>query len=741
MKDFSQAFRNTSLPRADRASLRQYYEVLFKERFSQILQEEVSFPALIPTDNRAASFQNIFISQNPNPIGEKDNLQFAPQAGAYARIHEKYHPIYRDYLKRFGYYDIFLVEPDQGNIVYSVYKETDYATSLLNGPYKDSGIADAFRGGLAIQNEGEFFLTDFAPYIPSYLSPASFISTPIWENGRKLGVLIFQMPIDGINNVMTGFQNWREDGLGESGETYLVGEDRFMRSNSRFFVEAEEEFLQLLEDREIVDSTVTLRMSQNGGTIGLMPVNTIATEASFAGEVGTQIIPDYRGINVLSSYKQLDLPGLNWAILSEVDESEAFATANSMAFWLVLIGGLSLLILLVWGLLLANGILKPLQSTQVAMEDLASGEGDLTKMIPVQTKDEIGAFTTSLNLFIAKLKNIVLKIDGALVRGEQIGMDLASSAEETSAAVTEISSNIQSMGRQMSGLGSSLQTAEEKSKSIQQYSNLNQEKTDNQDKALNKSHHAIEDMLVGVKDISQLTDAKMQSAGDLRQSSAQGKELAYSAMRLMEEISGASEQIVEAIDIISGISTQTNLLAMNAAIEAAHAGEAGKGFAVVADEIRTLSESTAENSSTISGHLQTIVEIINSALETVTRSGDGFDSIDAGIMDFLSAFELISQKVQELNAKSRVIQEFFTDLQNASDENRSATLEIGNSSKEILESMEKVKIVFKEIEVGMAEVNTGTVEITAASQGVADSGMDNQAALEEIKNEMNRFKT
>jgi methyl-accepting chemotaxis protein len=349
MKEFSETFQRSLLPTPALASLREYYEVLFKERFPQILQDEVNFSSLIPLESRAASFQNIYITQNPNPIGEKDNLRSAPLAGDYGRIHGKYHPIYRDYLKRFGYYDIFLVEPNQGNIVYSVYKETDYATSLLNGPYKDSGIADAFRGGLAIQEEGQFYLTDFAPYVPSYLSPASFISTPIWENGRKLGVLIFQMPIDGINNVMTGFQNWKEDGLGESGETYLVGEDRYMRSNSRFFVEAEEEFLQLLVDREIVDSAVTLRMGQNGGTIGLMPVNTIATEASFAGETGTQIITDYRGIDVLSSYKILDLPGLNWAILSEVDESEAFGAANSMTFWLVLIGGLSLLVLVVWG--------------------------------------------------------------------------------------------------------------------------------------------------------------------------------------------------------------------------------------------------------------------------------------------------------------------------------------------------------------------------------------------------------
>lgn len=149
-------------------------------------------------------------------------------------MHKTFHPHIRDFLQKFSYYDIFLVDDKTGNIVYSVFKELDFATSLINGPYANSGIGKAFRAANKVNEPGHVVTSTFQPYLPSYYGPAAFIASPIYSGKEKLGVLIFQAPIDEINAIMTFNNNWQDFGLGASGESYLVDQDYFMQSASRF---------------------------------------------------------------------------------------------------------------------------------------------------------------------------------------------------------------------------------------------------------------------------------------------------------------------------------------------------------------------------------------------------------------------------------------------------------------------------------------------------------------------------
>ena len=143
----------------------------------------------------------------------------------------------RNFLEKFGYYDIFLIDIDTGHIVYSVFKEADYATSLLTGPYANSNLGKAFQTARTANAPSFTYLIDFSPYAPSYNAPASFIVSPIFEQDKLLGVAAFQMPVDQINNIMTTHQNWRNMGLGESDETYIVGLDLTLKNESRFLIE------------------------------------------------------------------------------------------------------------------------------------------------------------------------------------------------------------------------------------------------------------------------------------------------------------------------------------------------------------------------------------------------------------------------------------------------------------------------------------------------------------------------
>lgn len=159
-------------------------------------------------------------------MGSKEVLDAGKGLSAYHGIHAKYHPAIRSYLSSFGYYDIFIVDIDTANIIYSVFKELDFGTSLLKGPNAQSNFGDCFRKASEL-NEGEYALVDFAQYMPSYEAPASFIGTPIFDGDQKIAVAIFQMPLDRISTVMS-----INSGLGETGESYLVGGDKLMRSDS-----------------------------------------------------------------------------------------------------------------------------------------------------------------------------------------------------------------------------------------------------------------------------------------------------------------------------------------------------------------------------------------------------------------------------------------------------------------------------------------------------------------------------
>ena len=175
----------------------------------------------------AVMMQHAYIYDNPAPLGSKHEYLSSSMNSTYDKAHTLVHPSLRQFLEAFGYYDIFLVDSKKGRVIYSVYKELDYATNLLSGPYADTGLAEVFRQANKLTSKDEFVLLDYAQYSPSYEAPASFIASPIYDGNEKVGVLIFQMPLEKISSIMNA-----RSGMGETGEAYLVGSDGLLRSDS-----------------------------------------------------------------------------------------------------------------------------------------------------------------------------------------------------------------------------------------------------------------------------------------------------------------------------------------------------------------------------------------------------------------------------------------------------------------------------------------------------------------------------
>ena len=387
------------------AELRDFYAALPLDLASDATDPD-PLAGVLPSDPRAFNLQHLYLAVNPHPVGEKDALADAPAAPEpYRTAHAHHHAPLRDLQQLFGYYDVFLVAPDATQaVVYSVYKETDFATSLTQGPHAASGLAEAARRTLELDpaNPDATVSTDFAAYGPSYGAPAAFLGSPVVDDtGRVLAAFVVQAPASRINAVMTGNRRWREAGLGESGETYLVGADRRMRSDSRFFLEDPDGFDRVLADAG-VDAATREGIKRYGTTNLQQEVDSAAANAALAGETGTAIVTDYRGIPVLSSYRPLDLPGRQWAILSEIDEAEAFVPVATYRRTAVAVTAGALGLAALAAALLASHFVAPI--LKLARVAHRVGGGDYTARADDTRKDEIGELGARFNDMVQRIE-------------------------------------------------------------------------------------------------------------------------------------------------------------------------------------------------------------------------------------------------------------------------------------------------------------------------------------------------
>lgn len=301
MEGFTDAFfelgaADTSVRGGDER-LQDYYQNIFAAKFKQETGESIDGKELMPTSRYGRAAQALYIADNPNPLGSKDELLRANDFSAYSMLHSQYHGTFSDFQRRFGYYDLFLVEPEEGMVVYSVFKEVDYATSLTEGHYADSTLAKAFKQARELE-AGQSIIVDFEPYQPSYNAPASFIAAPIYNVDTLVGVLVYQMPVDEINSMMG-----QAKGMGETGQAFLFAQDSLMRSQARL---------------------------SESPTILQQAVSKDAVSALSAGNQQSGAFTDYAGNSVIASYSKLDIDGLDWGMAVEVGEDEALAVISEL---------------------------------------------------------------------------------------------------------------------------------------------------------------------------------------------------------------------------------------------------------------------------------------------------------------------------------------------------------------------------------------------------------------------------
>jgi methyl-accepting chemotaxis protein len=629
MEELAGAFKE--LPKdANKEQLRErmtpYYSDQFAPEYRKLNsgQSVGTAKLLNQLDTKALYWQTQYIQENANPLGSKHQLDQAKDGSDYSRLHGKYHPHIRDFLEKFEYYDVFLVEPQTGDIVYSVFKELDFATSIKNGPYANSGIGQAFREALKGNRKEAVALIDFQTYLPSYQAQASFIASPIFNDYKRLvGVLIFQMPVGRISQIMTSDAKWKQIGLGASGESYLVGADYKARSLSRFLVEDKPGYLKLMRDAG--ESQVVMdQIDAKNSNIGLQVIETLGTRAAVGGTTGFDIFPDYRGVSVLSAYTPVQIPGLKWVLMSEIDEEEAFASARALTQEIAFIAtGLFVamaLVAIVIGYLAARILTMPIISLSQVIGEVEKNN-DLRLRSGIESKDEIGQMSQGFNGMLSKFETVIRDVSDSTFL-------VASASEQLTAAASENAKNVELQRSETEQIATAMHemagTVEDVAKSTAEASNA----------AFISSEQAIN----GQQVVASTTAAIQSLAANIERASL-----------VIERLASESSNIGSMSDVIKGIAEQTNLLALNAAIEAARAGEQGRGFAVVADEVRSLAQRTQQSTQEIE---ETVARLQLGAAEAVTVMQDSKKDVENGVGladETAAALQLIVASVARIN--------------------------------------------------------------------------------------------
>jgi methyl-accepting chemotaxis protein len=429
-----------------------------------------------------------------------------------------------------------------------------------------------------------------------------------------------------------------------------------------------------------------------------------------------------------------------WNLISRAPEAEITASVDALIRIASIIVIVAVIVSAIIIFLTCDHITKPIVRISLTLKDISEGEQDLTKTVNVNSNNEVGDLAKYFNATIGKIKDLVLTIkkqSGVLFN---IGSALASNMAQTAAAINQITVNIQSIkGRVTNQSASVTETNAAMDQITDNIDRLN-EHIESQTTSVVQSSTAIEQMLANIQSVTATLMKNAENVKDLAEASELGRSGLQEVASDIQEIARESEGLLEINAVIENIASQTNLLSMNAAIEAAHAGEAGKGFAVVADEIRKLAESSAEQSQTIAQVLNKIKDSIDKISKSTDTVINKFAAIDAGVKVVADQEENIRDAMEEQSQGSKQVLEAVSRMKEITDQVKSGSLEMLEGSKNVIHEGTNLSMVTQEITNGMDEIARGTEQINIAVNQVNEISGNNKDNINLLVQEVSRFK-
>lgn len=421
MREFRAAYKSlnaASLTPEQSEKLEGFYENDFLPKLAEQIDGEPVLEQYLPVRPAERYLQYHYISGNPHPYGKKQDLEESESdQSSYGKIHETYHKAFDRAVKIFGFEDVMLVDAESMEIVYSYQKTSEFATNLETGPYANTLMAAKVRTMRSNNDRDDFKIADFEPYRPSLGKPMGFAVSPIFDGPQMIGLLVLQFPIDNFNKVLTGNFNWAEEGMGQTGESYLVGPDKTMRSRSRFMYSDPEGFLKILRQSSVPTSSVE-RIEKQGNVICAMPVESESVAAAFRGQKGIMVVNDYRGEKTLSAYGPLELDSLRWAVITEKDIAEVEAPIHQLGRTVLIVASGMALAVALLALMFSHLLTRPLRALTEGALRLGRGETDVK--VRLKSRDEFGELGRVFNQMSENIKLQTDRLEGQVRENQEL---------------------------------------------------------------------------------------------------------------------------------------------------------------------------------------------------------------------------------------------------------------------------------------------------------------------------------
>jgi len=446
----------------------------------------------------------------------------------------------------------------------------------------------------------------------------------------------------------------------------------------------------------------------------------------------------YNGVDKVASYATMKTTG--WNIVINAPKEEFLGTINELRLEMILIGFGILAVSLFIVFFVARAMIKPVNVVVNALKDIAQGDGDLTVRLPVHGNDEITDLSDYFNETISKIGTSIQTVETSSVAMEKIGNELAANMTETASAVNQISANIDGVKQQaLTQAASVTETAATIEQMVRTLTQVNNS-IENQAASVAQSSASIEQMVANISSIGQTLGKTGSLIKDLTSATDDGKNTLFNSNTVTQKIAEESGSLMEASNVIQHIASQTNLLAMNAAIEAAHAGEAGKGFAVVADEIRKLAEDSAAQGKNITETLKNLsaeIETLSGASQTVEEKFNAIFNLAEQVKDMSNR---LTEAMNEQENGSKEVLAAIKNINSVTTEVKSGSDEMLRGGKAVAQEMHKLDDLTRLISSSMNEMASGVVQINNAVQEVNEITLKNKQNIESLAKEVKKFK-
>jgi methyl-accepting chemotaxis protein len=432
---------------------------------------------------------------------------------------------------------------------------------------------------------------------------------------------------------------------------------------------------------------------------------------------------------------------LGWYVVATAQTREFFAPIRTLSYRAAAVAGAVLLITVLLMTVLVGRVVRPIRAVSRQIGTIASGEADLTQRLSANSKDEVGDLVGHMNAFLDEHQQLIGSIQHTSQRNMALADDLAGNAEQTAASTRQSLEAAQSMRENVQSLRSEISQSNESLQGLQQGVQDLDQHIEQQSSSTAESTSSVEEMIAQVRNTSRVIQEKRGTMDQLVNSAQDGKQLVHDASGAMRHVVELTNEITGVTDVISKITAQTNLLSMNAAIEAAHAGESGRGFAVVAEEVRQLADNSATQSRNIGQLVSQIVDTIQNAQDTTNRAADSFTQIDEDVKSVHQAFTEVGDTMDELSGGGQQILSAMSSLNESASTVRERGAEMRQAVEQLATLLNETTEFMQSVAEGVDSIESGNKDVDNAMNQVAAMVRQMRDGVQSLHGQVSRFQT